>query len=123
MTSEGLGEMFEGDSADMCAEKFPLVSMGGRAEGLACTDPGARTPIGASGNLLSVFRGPSLSRKENVESPEIRIRKWLTEYNRYDAEPSDFQKDDALEEEEKERKDQKYKRKNKSSCIDVYILI
>ena len=33
MTSEGLGEMFEGDSADMCAGKFPLVSMGGRAEG------------------------------------------------------------------------------------------
>ena len=29
MTSEGLGEVFEGDSADMCAEKFPLVSMGG----------------------------------------------------------------------------------------------
>ena len=28
MTSEGLGEMFEGDSADMCAGKFPLVSMG-----------------------------------------------------------------------------------------------
>ena len=51
MTSEGLGEMFEGDSADMCAVKFPLVSMGGRAEGLACADPGARTPIGASGNF------------------------------------------------------------------------
>ena len=50
MTSEGLGEMFECDSADMCAGKFLLVSMGGRAEGLACTDPGARTPIGASGN-------------------------------------------------------------------------
>ena len=50
MTSEGLGEMFEGDSADMCAGKFPLVSMGGQAEGLACADPGARTPIGASGN-------------------------------------------------------------------------
>ena len=48
MTSEGLGEMFEGDSADMCAGKFPLVSMGGRAEGLACADPEARTPIGAS---------------------------------------------------------------------------
>ena len=29
---------------------FP-VSLGGRAEGLACADPGARTPIGASGNL------------------------------------------------------------------------
>jgi hypothetical protein len=50
MTSEGLGEMFEGDSTDMCAVKFPLVSMGGRAEGLACADLGARTAIGASGN-------------------------------------------------------------------------
>ena len=52
MTSEGLGEMFEGDYADICAGKFPLVSMGGRAEGLACADPGARTLIGASGNLF-----------------------------------------------------------------------
>ena len=50
MTSEGLGEMFECDSADTCAEKFPLVSMGGRVEGLMCADPGTRTPIGASGN-------------------------------------------------------------------------
>ena len=49
MTSEGLGEMFEGDSADTCAGQFPLVLMRGRAEGLACADPGARTPIGASG--------------------------------------------------------------------------
>ena len=54
MTSEGLGEMCEGDSADMCAEKLPLVSMG-RAEGLACADPGARTPIGASRNCLALF--------------------------------------------------------------------
>ena len=50
MTSEVLGEMFEGDSADTCVGKFPVVSMGGGAEGLACADPGARTPIGASGN-------------------------------------------------------------------------
>jgi hypothetical protein len=28
MTSEGLGEMFEGDSADKCTGRFPLVSMG-----------------------------------------------------------------------------------------------
>jgi hypothetical protein len=55
MTSEGLGEMFEGDSADTCAGKFQLVSMEGRAEGLACADPGARTPIGASGNLYKVL--------------------------------------------------------------------
>ena len=37
MTSEGLGEMFEGT----CAGKFSIVSMGGRAEGLACADLGA----------------------------------------------------------------------------------
>ena len=55
MTSEVLGEMFKGDSADMCAGKFPLVSMGGRAEGIACTDPGARTPISASGNLFVCY--------------------------------------------------------------------
>ena len=34
-------------------KKFPLVSMGAWAEGLACADPGARTPIGASGNFYS----------------------------------------------------------------------
>ena len=45
---EKFGEI---DSADMCAGKFSLVSMGGRAGGLACADPGVRTPIGASGNL------------------------------------------------------------------------
>ena len=48
MTSEGLGEKFECDSVDRFAGKFPLVSMGGQAEGrakgLACADPGARTP-------------------------------------------------------------------------------
>ena len=55
MTSEGLGEMFEGDSADTCAGKFPLVSMEGRAEGLACADPGVRTPIGTSGILKLVI--------------------------------------------------------------------
>ena len=52
MTSEGLGEMFEGDSADMCAEKFLLVLMGGRVDGLACADPGARIPIGTSRDFI-----------------------------------------------------------------------
>ena len=42
---------FEGYSADACPEKFPVVSLGGWAEGLACADLGARTPIGTSGNL------------------------------------------------------------------------
>ena len=35
--------MFEGDSADTCAEKFPLMLMGGRANGQACAD-GERGP-------------------------------------------------------------------------------
>jgi hypothetical protein len=48
MTSEGFWEMFDGDFADMCAVKFSLMLMGGKAEGLACTDQGARTPIGVS---------------------------------------------------------------------------
>jgi hypothetical protein len=38
MTSEGLGEVFEGDSADTCARIFLLVSMGGRANSQACAD-------------------------------------------------------------------------------------
>ena len=48
--------MFEGYSADTRAGKFPLVSMGGRAEGLACADPGARTPSALAEILQYVFR-------------------------------------------------------------------
>ena len=50
MTSERLVEMFDGDSADTCRGKFPLVSVGGQVDNLACADPGARNPIGASRN-------------------------------------------------------------------------
>ena len=46
MTCEGLGEMFEGDSAETCARKFPLMLMGGRANGPACAD-GERGPPSA----------------------------------------------------------------------------
>jgi hypothetical protein len=56
MTSEGSGAMFEGDFADTCAGKFPLGSMGGQVEGLACVDPGARTPIVTSGNVMYFAR-------------------------------------------------------------------
>ena len=38
MTSEGLGEMFEGDSADTGGEQFPLTLMVGRANRQACAD-------------------------------------------------------------------------------------
>ena len=40
MTSEGLG-----DFADMCSEKFPFMLMGGRAEGLAFADLGAKISL------------------------------------------------------------------------------
>ena len=43
--------MLEGDSANTCAEKFPLMLIGGRAEGLACAEPGARTPISVRVNF------------------------------------------------------------------------
>jgi hypothetical protein len=74
MTSEGLGEMFEGDSADTCGGKIPLMLMGGRAEGLAYADLVARTPTVLKvtivlGNIflnvgISVY---FLSYKEHVE--------------------------------------------------------
>ena len=45
----------EAKALDTCADKFPLVSIGGWAEGLACADLGVRTPIGASGNFYLVL--------------------------------------------------------------------
>jgi hypothetical protein len=51
MTSEGLGEVFKGDSADMCSGKFPLVSMGGRADRQACAD-GERGPPSARAEIF-----------------------------------------------------------------------
>jgi hypothetical protein len=37
--------VFKGDSANMCAGKFPLVSMGGRLNGQACADGERETPL------------------------------------------------------------------------------
>ena len=54
MTLEGLGEVFKGDSADMCAGKFPLVLMGGRANGQACAD-GERGPPSAQAEIFQNF--------------------------------------------------------------------
>ena len=61
MTSEGLGEMFEDDSADTCAVKFPLVSMGGRVEGLACTDLGVECIMASSMSELESSKKLSTS--------------------------------------------------------------
>ena len=86
MTSEWLGEMFEGYSADTCTGKFPLLSMGGRAEGLAFTDPGARTPIGASGNFHYYYIKLLKTFRINVILSGIHLSKFLTfliEYLKY----------------------------------------
>ena len=58
MTSEGLGEVFKGDSADTCApENFLSCRWGGRANGQACAD---------------IERGPPSARaeyKEKIDPP------------------------------------------------------
>ena len=48
MTSEGLGEMFEGDSADTCAGKYPLTSMGSERR-VSHAQTRGEDPIGVSG--------------------------------------------------------------------------
>ena len=61
MTSEGLGEMFEGDT---CADKFPLVLMGGRAEGLKFEErgpPSALAEISYYKHSDSVFEENSVT--------------------------------------------------------------
>ena len=60
---KGLGEMFEGYSAETCAGNIPLVPMGAWAEGPACADTGARTPIDASGIFVD-------NNEEVIESDE-----------------------------------------------------
>ena len=52
MNSTQSEEMFDSDSVDTCTWKFLLMSMTVRAEGLACADPEARTPIGP---ILSLY--------------------------------------------------------------------
>jgi hypothetical protein len=51
MTSEGLGEVFKGDSADTCGGKFPFVSMGGRVDRQARAD-GERGPPSARAEII-----------------------------------------------------------------------
>jgi hypothetical protein len=52
MTSEGLWKIFKGDSADMCAGKFTLVSMGA-GQRISCAQGWEQRPsIGAIGNTF-----------------------------------------------------------------------
>ena len=66
-----MGKFGEIDSADTRAGKFPLVPMGGWAEGPACADTGARTPIGASGNFDTVDTFDILDTLDNLDTIDI----------------------------------------------------
>ena len=68
MTSEGLGEVFKGDSADMCPGKFPLVSIGGRANGQACGDSEQGAPLLRAEILLQFCYFIQLSHKYHFMS-------------------------------------------------------
>ena len=57
MTSEGLGEMFEGDSADTCAGKFTLVSMGGAERRVSRAQTQERGPPSALAEFFSIVSG------------------------------------------------------------------
>ena len=41
-------------------QKFPLVMIGGQVVGQVCADPGARSPIGVSGNFTQLNLSSSL---------------------------------------------------------------
>ena len=61
--------------ADMCGEKLSLVSIGCQVEGLACADPGARTPIGASGICIFFSHSESeMPKTDNILLFLLRLR-------------------------------------------------
>ena len=73
MTSEGLGEMFEGYSADTLAGKIPLVSTGGQADRQACADR-ERGPPSARAEILSViFSSSYLLKIEAMSGLSLKI--------------------------------------------------
>ena len=86
--------MFEGDFADTCGGKCSLNLMGGRVEGLACTDPVARTPIGVIGNfdfLLNVLFALIILQESELEKQTTSVNtssknvpfytRWTTQNN------------------------------------------
>ena len=63
MQSEGLAEMFEGDSADTCTGKFPLVSMGGASGGSRVHRPGSEDPHRRDWKLAIILTIPFAKQK------------------------------------------------------------
>ena len=52
--------------------------MGGRAEGLACADPGARTPIGVSGNFPRAINILLNNGKNIIANSKTSVDTYLT---------------------------------------------
>ena len=67
MTSERLGEMFKGDSADMCAGKFPLVSMGVERTRQPCAD-GERGPPSARAEIFLLNIGTVITCSNKIHN-------------------------------------------------------
>jgi hypothetical protein len=73
--------------------------------------------------FLSGFKRPNLANYEKFESPESRIKKWLTDYDASDADNDDIDNDEAVEKEYKKKMDAICKRNTKSVSINVHIFM
>ena len=63
MTSEGLGEMFKGDSADTCSRKFSPSCQWGVLVGIC--DVSHYRELISPGMSIPLYRGDALSRRQS----------------------------------------------------------
>ena len=66
MTSEGSGEMYEDNSADTCAEKFPLTAIGAERR-VPRAQTRERGPPSHEGNLFMVLISFFLVTKDHMQ--------------------------------------------------------
>ena len=74
-TSEGLGEMFEGDFADTCANKFPLVLMGAeqRVERAQTQERGPPSVAAEITNILLIFSTFFFFQKSKIQYSNFKL--------------------------------------------------
>ena len=73
MPSDGLEGMYEGDFADACAEKIPLVSMGGTSDPIQYGQTGSEDPIRAcrfkkiyQRKLINIFSSYEITKENKI---------------------------------------------------------
>ena len=69
MPSDGLEGMYEGDFSDACAEKIPLVSMGGTSDPIQCGQTGSEDPIRAcrfQRKLINIFSSYEITKENKI---------------------------------------------------------